>query len=158
MDGKSQVEGAAIAEEDVQVTETSDMWVTSFRPNGLQAAADGLWVIAQSNGGETDQHIYKLRYEDGALVSKVHTDAVHASGVTEGGGHLWATGGYDLLRLNYDGSTSETFLAPGGPGGARRGMGRRSQHVGHRSRGLQSPPRRPWEHGVEAFQSHCQDP
>ena len=98
------------------MTETKDMWVTSFRPNGLQAAADGLWVIAQSNGGETDQHIYKLRYEDGALVSKVHTDAVHASGVTEGGGHLWATGGYDLLRLNYDGSTSETFLAPGGQG------------------------------------------
>ena len=96
--------------------EPRDMWRTSFRPNGLQATVDGLWVIAQSNGGETDQHIYKLRYEDGTLITKVPTDADHASGVTEGGGYLWATGGYDLLRLNYDGSTSETFLAPGGQG------------------------------------------
>ena len=98
------------------MTESRDMWETTFRPNGLQAATDGLWVMAQSNGGETDQHIYKLRYEDGTLITKVPTDAHHASGVTEGGGYLWATGGYDLLRLNYGGSTSETFLAPGGQG------------------------------------------
>ena len=98
------------------MTESCDMWGTTFRPNGLQAASDGLWVMAQSAGEDTDQHIYKLRYEDGSLISKVPTDAVHASGVTEGGGYLWATGGDDLLRLNYDGSTSETFLAPGGQG------------------------------------------
>ena len=43
------------------MTEVRDMWSTPFRPNGLQAAPDGLWVMAQSGGGMTDNHVYKLR-------------------------------------------------------------------------------------------------
>ena len=112
------------------MAEVRDMWVTPFGPNGLQAAADGLWVMAESDAAlapgsktqwlpsttHTDNHIYKLRYEDGAVITKVPTEAEHAGGVTEGGGYLWATTGYDLIKIDYDGSTVERFLAPGGQG------------------------------------------
>ena len=54
------------------------------QPNGLQAVADGLWVMDQR-----DQHIYKLAWSDGALLHKAPTAAAHASGITWDGYHLW---------------------------------------------------------------------
>ena len=87
------------------------MWLTPGpKPNGLQAAADGLWVIDQE-----DNHLYKLSYEDGSVMAKVPTKTDRPSGVAEGGGFLWASSTYsaELFRLSYDGSTSEVFDTPG---------------------------------------------
>ncbi len=96
--------------------EVRDMWVAPFRPNGLQAAADGLWVMAQSGGADTDTHAYKLSYEDGSVIRKIPTRLEHAGGITEGGGYLWITSGYDLTKLDYDGNEIDTYLTPEGRG------------------------------------------
>ena len=56
------------------------MWTVPFRPNGLQASPDGLWVMAQAvkSIGEdtntyTDTHAYLLSYSDGSVIHKVQT-------------------------------------------------------------------------------------
>lgn len=87
------------------------MWLTPGpKPNGLQAATDGLWVIDQD-----DSHLYKLSYDDGSVMEKLPTETDRPSGVTEGGGFLWASSTYsaELFRLRYDGSTSAVFDTPG---------------------------------------------
>ena len=67
------------------MAEIQDRWITPGpQPNGLQAADDGLWVIDQ-----TDNHLYKLSYEDGSVIADLPTETEHSSGVTEGGGFLW---------------------------------------------------------------------
>jgi outer membrane protein assembly factor BamB len=98
------------------MAEICERWTAPFRPNGLQAASDGLWVIAQSGGVDTDTHLYKLSYEDGSVIEKVPTDLEHAGGVTVGGGFLWVTAGFDLFKLDRDGATVESYLTPGGGG------------------------------------------
>ena len=54
------------------------------QPNGLQAADDGLWVIDQ-----TDNHLYKLRYEDGSVLARLPTEADHSNGVTQDEERVW---------------------------------------------------------------------
>ena len=46
------------------------------QPNGLQAEKDCLWAIDQ-----TDNHLYKLSYEDGSILEKMNTETVNPSGV-----------------------------------------------------------------------------
>ena len=59
-----------------------DMWITPGpRPNGLQAAEDGLWVIDAENS-----HLYKLDYETGEVMVDAPTDPYQSSGLTVGGG------------------------------------------------------------------------
>jgi streptogramin lyase len=99
-----------------QMTEVRDRWVPRFRPNGLQAAADGLWVVAQSGGEDTDTHAYKLSYENGSVIRKIPTRLEHAGGISESVGYLWITSGYDLTKLDYDGNEVATFLTPEGRG------------------------------------------
>ena len=93
------------------MTQIRDMWLTPGpQPNGLQAAADGLWVIDQ-----TDTRLYKLSYEDGSVLADLPTETHRPSGITEGAGHLWAASTYssELLMLDYDGSTLERHDTPG---------------------------------------------
>ena len=93
------------------MAEIQDRWKTPGpQPNGLQAADDGLWVIDQ-----TDNHLYKLNYDDGSVMEKLPTDTEHSSGVTEGGGNLWVASTYstELFKLNYDGSTVAKYDTPG---------------------------------------------
>ena len=93
------------------MTQIRDMWLTPGpQPNGLQATADGLWVIDQ-----TDSHLYKLSYEDGSVLGKLPTETHRPSGVTEGAGQLWAASTYssELLKLGYDGSTLGRYDTPG---------------------------------------------
>ena len=80
------------------------------QPNGLQAADDGLWVIDQ-----TDNHLYKLSWDDGSVIEDLPTETEHSSGVTEGGGTLWVASTYscELFKLNQDGTTAERFDTPG---------------------------------------------
>ena len=63
----------------------TDRWITQGpQPNGLQSSEDGLWVMDQ-----TDNHLYKLSYDDGSVLARLPAEAEHSSGVTEGGGYLW---------------------------------------------------------------------
>ena len=98
------------------MTEVRDMWTAPFRPNGLQADPDGLWVMAQSGGELTDNHVYKLSYEDGSVLEKVPTGLGHAGGVTVGGGHVWVAADYEIFKLDYDGNILERHVSPGGRG------------------------------------------
>lgn len=98
------------------MTEVRDMWVAPFRPNGLQAAEDGLWVMAQSGGDLTDTHVYKLSYDDGSVLQKIPTRLEHAGGITEGGGYLWITWGYDVTKIDLEGNEIATYLTPDGRG------------------------------------------
>ena len=57
---------------------------TSYKPNGLHAAADGLWIASQL----TDE-VYKVSYEDGSVLASVETESHNTSGLTYGDGALW---------------------------------------------------------------------
>ena len=98
------------------MTEVRDMWRTPFRPNGLQATPDGLWVMAQSGGDLTDNHAYKLSYEDGSVMEKVPTGLGHAGGITVGVGNVWVAADADLIELDFQGNILGRHLAPGGRG------------------------------------------
>ena len=50
-------------------------------PNGLQAAADGLWSIDQA-----DNKIYRQDFATGKVLFEAQTDTVSSSGITLGGG------------------------------------------------------------------------
>jgi streptogramin lyase len=93
------------------MAEIHDMWVhPGPQPNGLQAAADGLWVIDQG-----DDHLYKLNYSDGSIIKKLPTETQKSSGVTIGGGYIWVASTYscELFALNMDGTTSSKYDTPG---------------------------------------------
>ena len=88
-----------------------DMWLTPGpRPNGLQAAEDGLWVIDAE-----DSHIYKLDYETGEAMIDAPTETYKSSGVTVGGGHVWVASTHNsrLYVLNEDGTTVNFHEPPG---------------------------------------------
>ncbi len=88
-----------------------DMWVTPGpRPNGLQADADGLWVIDAENS-----HVYKLDYGDGSVLADVPTETYKSSGITVGGGHVWVASTHSsrLYKLNPDGTTAAFYDPPG---------------------------------------------
>ncbi len=93
------------------MTDIIDRWTAPGpQPNGLQAADDGLWLIDQ-----TDDHLYKLAYEDGSTLARLPTETDRSSGVTEGGGHVWVASTYSarLYKLGYDGRTVEHYDTPG---------------------------------------------
>ena len=80
-------------------------------PNGIQAAPDGLWVIDQS-----DNHVYKLSYKDGSVLTKMNTDADRASGITLGGGFIWVASTYNCKILKLDPGTGKTVAELETPG------------------------------------------
>ncbi len=89
-----------------------DMWLTPGpRPNGLQAADDGLWVIDAENS-----HLYKLDYDSGEAMIDAPTETYKSSGLTVGGGDVWVASTHNsrLYRLSEDGSTIEFCDPPGG--------------------------------------------
>ncbi len=92
------------------MSEIRDRWITPGpQPNGLQASADGLWVIDQ-----TDNALYKLDYDDGAVIAKLPTETQRSSGVTEGGGFLWVASTYtlELVKTDYEGRTVGRYETP----------------------------------------------
>ncbi|TAK25955.1 MAG: hypothetical protein EPO26_00995 [Chloroflexota bacterium] len=52
--------------------------------NGLAADVDGLWV-----GDQVDNKIYKIRYQDGSVITSFDTPARNLSGCGFGGGSVW---------------------------------------------------------------------
>ena len=47
------------------------------KPNGLQAADDGLWIIDQG-----DNHVYKVDWSTGEVLHDIPTETEHSSGIT----------------------------------------------------------------------------
>jgi len=81
-------------------------------PNGLQGAADGLWILDQ----EDPNKVHKVRYEDGSVLVELQTESIHGSGITFGDGALWIASTYGLTTLKIDprtGKTLKTFDTPG---------------------------------------------
>lgn len=81
------------------------------QPNGLQAAADGLWCIDQ-----VDNKIYRLDYATGKVLFEAQTDTVHSSGVTLGDGYLWIASTYESKIAKLDPATGKTIAKYDSPG------------------------------------------
>ncbi|MCH8224097.1 MAG: hypothetical protein IH868_11870, partial [Chloroflexi bacterium] len=81
------------------------------KPNGLQAAEDGLWMIDQGN-----DHIYKVDWKTGETLLEAPTDTKASSGITLGGGHVWvaSTGSNEIFAVDPEtGQTVEKYESPG---------------------------------------------
>lgn len=98
------------------MTEVTDVWKLPFKPNGLQATPDGLWVMGQSGGTFMDDHAYKLSYNDGSVLDKVPTGLSHAGGLTVGSGYVWVAADYEIFKLDRDGNILQRHISPGGRG------------------------------------------
>ena len=82
------------------------------RPNGLQATADGLWIIDQSAGSRA----YLVRYADGQVLRSFDTDTTRPSGITFDGQALWigSTFSYENVRCDaMTGAVLERRPTPG---------------------------------------------
>ncbi len=87
-------------------------WKTpGHQPNGLQATAEGLWVIDQIDPNK----VHLLRYEDGSIVQEIQTRGHHASGITlDPAGNIWiaSTFGYDIFCIDRAGKELRAFPHP----------------------------------------------
>lgn len=82
------------------------------KPNGLQATAEGLWVMDQGDGSR----VFLVSYEDGKVLRQFGTEADRASGITFDGEALWLASTYNrmILRVSAaDGKTLAQYVAPG---------------------------------------------
>jgi hypothetical protein len=80
-------------------------------PNGLQATADGLWIMDQGNN-----RVYLVRLEDGKVLREFDTEADKASGITYDGEALWLASTYNRLTLRVSATTGKTlseYYTPG---------------------------------------------
>ena len=103
------------------------------KPNGLQAADDGLWYIDQGTN-----RVYKLDWQTGATLFEAPTETLHSSGITIGDGDIWVASTYscEIYRLDIKtGKTLDKFPAAGAGINATRehldeSAGRRSEPTG----------------------------
>jgi hypothetical protein len=80
-------------------------------PNGLQATADGLWIMDQGNN-----RVYLVRFEDGKVLREFDTEADKASGITYDGEALWLASTYNRMILRVSATTGKTlseYYTPG---------------------------------------------
>jgi hypothetical protein len=80
-------------------------------PNGLQATADGLWIMDQGNN-----RVYLVRYEDGKVLREFDTQADRASGITFDGEALWLASTYNRLIIRASTTTGATLAEYYTPG------------------------------------------
>jgi sugar lactone lactonase YvrE len=81
------------------------------KPNGLQATADGLWIMDQGNN-----KVYLVAYADGAVKREFDTEANAASGITFDGEALWLASTYSRELIRCDAKTGKTiakYFTPG---------------------------------------------
>lgn len=81
------------------------------QPNGLQATADGLWILDQG-----DNHAYLVSYEHGKVLRDLKTDSVAGSGITFDGEALWLASTYSSEILRTDARTGRTLERHDTPG------------------------------------------
>ena len=80
-------------------------------PNGLEATAEGLWILNQ--GG--DNALYRVDYK-GKMLEKLETESVSGSGVGWDGEHLWLASTYNCKIIKADRKTGKTIAAYDTPG------------------------------------------
>src|SRR5260370_40464778 len=81
------------------------------QPNGLQATAEGLWVLDQK-----DNKAYLLKIDTGAILRSFDTASNAGSGITFDGEALWLSSTYSCRILRVDARTDVTlgdFPSPG---------------------------------------------
>jgi streptogramin lyase len=79
-------------------------------PNGLEAVAEGLWILDQG-----DNHAYLVGY-DGKLKRDLKTESDRGSGIGFDGKNLWIASTYNRKTLEVDpmtGKTVRSFDTPG---------------------------------------------
>jgi len=80
-------------------------------PNGMQATADGLWILDQQ-----DNHAYLVSPNDGKVLRKLQTECDRGSGLAFDGEFLWLDSTYNCRILKIDAKTGKTlgnFPCPG---------------------------------------------
>ena len=82
-------------------------------PNGLQATADGLWILDQG-----DNKAYLVDY-DGKLKRELQTESDRGSGIGFDGKNLWIASTYNRKTLEVDPKTGKTIRAFDTPGSGR---------------------------------------
>lgn len=81
------------------------------QPNGLQATADGLWILDQK-----DNRAYLVDYESGKVLRALETDSKAGSGITFDGEAIWIASTYsrEIIRANaVTGKTLAKYPSPG---------------------------------------------
>ena len=81
------------------------------QPNGLQATADGLWIIDQ-----VTLKAQKVDWATGDVLREFDTDTLHSSGITLGDEAMWisSTFGYEIVKIDPEsGETLDRFPDPG---------------------------------------------
>ena len=82
------------------------------RPNGLQATAEGLWIIDQGPGSRA----YLVRYADGQVIRSFDTDTVRPSGITFDGQALWIGSTFSYENVRCDATTGAVLERRPTPG------------------------------------------
>jgi hypothetical protein len=82
------------------------------RPNGLQATAEGLWIIDQGPGSRA----YLVRYGDGQVIRSFDTDTVRPSGLTFDGQALWIGSTFSYENVRCDATTGAVLERRPTPG------------------------------------------
>ena len=85
----------------------------SQHPNGLQATAEGLWILDQS-----DNNAYLVGY-DGKLKRTLETESDRGSGIGFDGKNLWIASTYNRKTLEVDPMTGKTLRSFDTPGSGR---------------------------------------
>ena len=80
-------------------------------PNGLQATADGLWILDQG-----DNKAYLVSYTDGRVLRQFATESDRGSGITFDGHSLWLGSTYNREIVQCDAQTGKTISRHSTPG------------------------------------------
>ena len=81
------------------------------KPNGLQATAEGLWILDQA-----DNRAYLVDYKNGRTLRKLDTDTKAGSGITFDGSALWTASTYSREILKIDAESGKTLARYDSPG------------------------------------------
>lgn len=84
-------------------------------PNGLQATAEGLWIL--------DQHSSEIHFVSysGDIRQTLQTDTDRGSGITFDGANLWVASTYSCELLHIHAATGETLARYATPGAQKTG-------------------------------------
>ncbi len=82
------------------------------QPNGLQATAEGLWIMDQAAGNKA----YLVAYDDGRVLRSFETETDRSSGITFENGTLWIGSTYSREIVHCDATTGKTISRNFTPG------------------------------------------
>ncbi|MBI1356446.1 MAG: hypothetical protein GC160_19055 [Acidobacteria bacterium] len=80
-------------------------------PNGLQATADGLWILDQG-----DNHAYLVSWKKGKLLRSLETESDRGSGIGFDGSAIWIASTYNCKTIKADPKTGKTLAVFETPG------------------------------------------